>query len=85
MMAMLPADLAARLEAAGLPTNLEGMLEAAARRARSAHRTFVLCAYPRLWAAEDGEDDPNATIALDPTAAVGWWLLAAKEAQHADA
>ncbi len=89
---MLPADLSARLTAAGLPTDLEGMLEAAREEmlCRSEHGSihwFSLMAerFPGLrWIAMDEpqEAPPRAYRGWTAAEAVARWLLAAKEAHR---
>jgi hypothetical protein len=87
---MLPADLAARLEAAGLPTDLEGMLEAAGARGIKALRPQPR-GYrgPHAWIV-DGTEGVTGAVGANPIEAVavfvltaeGAWPPAEKEEQH---
>lgn len=93
---MVPADLAARLEAAGLPTDLEGMLEAAVRLA-SNMRFSLTCHWDESSEGEVGgwywdcdgkigyrqvDGDSSGCGGSGPAEAVARWLLAAKEAHR---
>lgn len=84
----LPGDLAARLEAAGLPTDLEGMLEAAVALWPDDASLHLERAPKRLHGNDEPwyfggrrADYPNHEHGAIAAEAVAEWLLAAKEAR----